>query len=141
MFNLEFLCDACGGKVEILFKATVDDYAEHLGFKIIGENEKIDLASIPNYLIYRCTACTTEYKLTLAEYEERIRHEMAKLALNYRRLRVFARNRDHLDIDSGMEFCGLCGGVDETKNGYCIKSLMQVCDIRRDHLEKEANEK
>jgi len=140
-FNIEFVCDDCESMVEVDIKQTTDSYARNLDLRIIGDNEQIDVSSLPNYLVYKCTSCYKIYKLTLADVEQRLRLQAAKLALDYRRSRVFARNRDHMDIDSGLEFCGLCGGIDESRSGYCIKSLMDVCDIRRDHIDRNINAK
>ena len=140
-FNIEFNCDVCEGLVEVDIKQTTDSYARNLDLRIIGPDEKIDITSLPNYLVYKCTNCYAVYNLTIADVELRLRHQAAKLALGYRRARVFARNKAHLDIDSGLEFCGLCGGVDESRDGHCIKSLMAVCDIRRDHFDRGSDAK
>ena len=117
------------------FYKTVEAYAGELGYTVT-EGESIMDESIQDFLVYRCMSCNKIHKLTFEEAELRYRRAAAAMALKYRRQAAFKRNAKYMDLDSGLEICGLCSGVDESREGHCLKSLMAVCFIRKSHLAK-----
>lgn len=137
MIMLEFKCDKCQSDVSINFMKTVEVYADELGYRITkGENILLD--TIQDYLVYTCIHCYEVYKLTLKDLESRIRRDAAQLALERRRNIVF-NNQLTFDIDdnTSLQYCGLCGGVDNDHSGMCIDELMKICSIRVNHLERK----
>ena len=132
---INFKCELCEGDVNIDLLQTVEMYSMELGYEVEA-GEIIIEETLQDYLIYRCLKCNHVEKFTLEEVDLKIRKAAAAMALEGRRIINFKRYAKHVDLDSGLEFCGLCGGVDEARDGTCIKSLMAHCFIRRKHLNK-----
>lgn len=127
---IEILCDECNNYMNIEEEKTLQTYSRELGYTVVTGGE-IDLSTLQDYMVYRCSHCKVLKKYTLKDVEFQFRRSIAKEALrtrmiyNMRALPDEARN-----YDSEMFYCGKCVGIDpEEQNGYCLKSVAKHCRI------------
>lgn len=128
---ITFLCPNCNGNVHVDLEKTLDTYSRELGYKVLHGGE-IDVSTLQDYLVYRCTSCGKIEKMTIKEVEFQLRRSIAKMALDKRAVVNFMLLPDEArNFDSEMFYCGKCAGVvNETeRDGYCLKNIAKYCRI------------
>jgi len=128
MFTLE--CDKCGGMMIPDEKLTIDFYMKDMNY-VMDNFGEIQEASVQQYLIYKCSFCGFIHRFTYKEWERLIRIKSSKIALKLRKQQMFSRdiNKESIDPDNGLEYCGQCDGVDG--EGNCFVDLINQCTIRK----------
>lgn len=123
MFDVR--CDVCNGFISLDFNKTVEFYYKDMDY-LVDESGDIKDSSLQKYMIYKCNECGRIYKFTLQELELRIRKQIAKTVLNFKRNEVFKNIRPNsVNPDNGFEYCGKCPGYDG--EGNCFVDVMKQC--------------
>lgn len=128
MFGLE--CEKCGGLILIDEELTAKEYTKDMNY-LVTKDGKLDVSTIQVYVIYRCLKCNKLYRFTHKDWEELIRIKIAKMTMDIRKQRMFAKDINPLliDPDNGLEYCGQCDGYDG--EGNCLVDIIKQCTIRR----------
>ena len=130
MFSI--LCDDCKDELVMDVKTTTEAYIkDDWKYEIDLDTGKLFERSVQKYLIYKCRGCKKIYKLTYKEWEERFRMEIAREAMEVKKMMAFKDiNPSTVSADNGLEFCGQCSGY--AGDGYCLIDIIRQCTIRKD---------
>jgi hypothetical protein len=122
-------CDKCNGELVLDHKRTVDVYTKTMNY-LVSVDGKLDPNTIQAYMLYTCLDCNTTIKLTIAEVYNKVRYELAKVAMDLRQQQEYKRLRElDLEDNSASVYCGKCMG--SFNNGHCLTSIYNVCSIRK----------
>lgn len=127
MFKLK--CDKCEGNIVLDARLTNNDYMKTMNY-LVDKDGEVDINTIQTYMIYACFECGAKYRFELKDIEQRLRKELAQVAITIKRDQEL--DRLSCDIDDGVEevlkFCGKCPGMHN--NGMCLTVIMSRCSIR-----------
>lgn len=134
MFDVR--CDVCDSLINLDFNRTIKSYYKDMDY-VVDESGNIKDSSLQKYMIYKCSKCGKVYKFTFRELELRIRRQIAKTAMSFKRNEAFKNIKPNsIDPDNGFEYCGKCPGYDG--EGNCFIDVMNQCIIR--NSKRETNE-
>ncbi len=128
MFNI--MCTICGEDIKVDYDTTLSEYLTKVDYVKDDINKTCDIA-ISSFLVYKCLGCNKTFKYTLKEVEFMIRQTITKDIKRYRKSQVSKQlyQLTLVDPDNGMDYCGLCDGVDG--EGNCFVDMFPQCPFRR----------
>lgn len=128
MFTL--LCEKCKGNIFPDEQATLEKFLSKVDYVRDDLDNICDIA-INNFIIYKCDYCGATYELQLRDVERKLREKIAHDVKAVRKIYVMRNDIPigSVDPDNGMEYCGLCVGVDN--EGNCYKDIIKQCSFRR----------
>lgn len=125
MFDMK--CELCGSNISIDQQRTTNSYMATMDY-IVDKDGELDMSTVQEYLYYKCHSCNKIYKYTIKDVEREVRRYFAETVMCLRRNSVSKDNKDDVNEDSVMNYCGKCRGQDG--KGNCFSAIMNNCSIR-----------
>lgn len=125
MFGMK--CKKCGGSITLDQQRTTNTYMGTMDY-IISKDGELDMNTVQGYMYYKCQFCNSTYKYTIKDVEREVRRSFAETAMSLKRNEAFNDNKNEINEDSVLSYCGKCRGQDG--RGNCFSVIMNNCSIR-----------
>lgn len=128
-YLIEIKCDKCKkGRIVFDYDITLNNLLINVDF----HNDLIKYIQdkwVSSVLYYKCDNCGNVVEYTFKEIEEKARESVARDVMNIRKQSMFRTiNPKTINPDNGLEFCGICDGIDG--EGNCYSDIVKQCTIK-----------
>lgn len=128
MFDIK--CTKCVASLELDRNRSVETCLKDINY-LKDDLIKIQDRWFSSKMTFECKACANVEKYTFEELCTKVKEDIARDVMTVRRTHMINSgqiNPSSIKPDNGIEFCGICNGIDE--KGNCYVDLIKQCTIR-----------